>query len=960
MRSRKPFLLTMAAALFFGAAWLASQSSTQTTLVDPPSGADAVFLVRLGVTDRSETAWNGSVEVTGGELVKLAGYEMRVDDVVHPPARWEARTRNAFMFQRRPHDEDYLKDVQAPVLLQPSLYVYVRGPQSARVKLTTQQGEVAFAVSDVPPATEKAFLNGRVLVQRTSLTTLVGRRRGQAARGRLTDNDHPSITVARDNATWIAWQGFRPDNDQVFAERIRGGQRQLHTVSVKPGDIYRTAIAEDTEGKMWVVWSERDGSNWDLYARAYDGETWGSLARLTTEAQPDAQHQMVRAPDGSLHLVWQGWRDNRAGIFHMRYSVGEGWSQAARVSAAGAGNCWEPSIAVDSKGLVHVAWDQYGANGYDIWMRTLASGLWHTPVAVASTPLFEAYSSLAVDKQDRVWIAWHESGINWGKDWGYPYDIKAKATGLYNSRNIRVAVREGARQMEPAQQLEAALPPPGNNFWEYPKLAADGEGRIHAFVRKRTPQQWNVYPRTPSHQALWEIYTAHWMGAKWSGPTLVPYSTGRHDMRLAAAVDQSGVLVGAWPTDRRGFRDMVNTLPDIFTGRFEAADAPAATQLTAYTPPSVGAAEPVHANEAADVKRIREYTYKTGSQTYHIYRGDMHRHTEISWDGYSDGSTEDTYRYAMDAAAMDYLAITEHNFGVEDEYDWWRSQKFCDLFRVGTSFVPLYAYERSAIYPNGHRNIVFSYRGAPVLDVQHYEWVNNANNLRQGAERLFGYLRKYNGVAMPHTSATDMGTDWRDYDPEVEPVVEIYQSDRNSYECPDCWRAAPKDIKKMQYGGYQPAGFVSNAWQKGYRLGVQASSDHLGVHTSYAMILAPANNREALVDAIRKRHTYGATDNIIVDFRLVDGGREYVMGDDARVAGPARFRIHIEGTGPVQDVEIVKDNKAVFKQQPRTKVVDLEYRDSAPPGKEASFYYVRVRQVDQQIAWGSPIWVALR
>ena len=33
-----------------------------------------------------------------------------------------------------------------------------------------------------------------------------------------------------------------------------------------------------------------------------------------------------------------------------------------------------------------------------------------------------------------------------------------------------------------------------------------------------------------------------------------------------------------------------------------------------------------------------------------------------------------------------------------------------------------------------------------------------------------------------HTSATGMGTDWRDNDPEVEPVVEIYQGHRQSYE----------------------------------------------------------------------------------------------------------------------------------------------------------------------------------
>ena len=207
-----------------------------------------------------------------------------------------------------------------------------------------------------------------------------------------------------------------------------------------------------------------------------------------------------------------------------------------------------------------------------------------------------------------------------------------------------------------------------------------------------------------------------------------------------------------------------------------------------------------------------------------------------------------------------------------------------------------------------------------------------------------------------------MGTDWADYDPEVEPIVEIYQSDRNSYECEGCWRSAPADEAKKQFGGYRPDGMVSVAWAKGYRLGVQASSDHLATHTSYSMLLAEENSRNGLVNAIRARRTYGATDNIIVDFRLVEGGREHLMGEEASVAGTPTFHVHIEGTDNVGEVEIVKNNSRVYRQTPGTKITDFEYRDSEAPGEEADFYYVRVRQSDrdQQVAWSSPIWVTAK
>ena len=54
--------------------------------------------------------------------------------------------------------------------------------------------------------------------------------------------------------------------------------------------------------------------------------------------------------------------------------------------------------------------------------------------------------------------------------------------------------------------------------------------------------------------------------------------------------------------------------------------------------------------------------------------------------------------------------------------------------------------------------------------------------LADDAKLLFEEIRRSGGISIPHTSATGMGTDWRDNDPEVEPLVEIYQGDRHNYE----------------------------------------------------------------------------------------------------------------------------------------------------------------------------------
>ena len=962
-----------------------AQSSTQTTLRNPPSDAGHALLVTLGVGDQAEAKWDGSLEVTNGDLIELVGYELRIGDVIHPPRRWEMSTRPAFAFSRRNHDEGILDDLPADTYLSPRFYVYLDGTPATRISFQTAQGSFDLQLADIPEVAALEFLGGRATVARAPVAMLIGRGDTGPVDERLTDNDFPSLAVASDDSIWIAYSGFSEGSDRVYADRILPSRTspeegRPHAVSPAGGDVYRTAVAEDAEGKIWVIWSEQVSGNWDLYSRSFDGESWSKIERLTQAAQPDIHHKAVKDRNGTIHLVWQGARGDRFGIFHKSYSVSTGWSEAVRVSNAAAGNCWEPSVTLDSDGIVYTGWDQYSeTTGYDVYLARRTGGTWDRPRAVASTGRFEAYVTLAADQQNRIWMAWHESGVNWGKDWGYPFDIQANGTGLYNSRNIRMAVYDRGQLRAPATSLESSLPSPGpgNNFYEYPQLAVDGSNRIWAFFRHRRPMQHNVYWRTPSHHALWEIYGSYYEGDEWSSMLLVPYSTGRNDMRIETARDVSGRLVAVYPTDRRSFRDFVNAMPDVFASRLPRIDGSTkAHSLTAlHLPPveparqppnrprrDMAADEPVHPNDAQDVARIRGYVYELDDSRYKIYRGDMHRHTEISWDGYSDGSTEDTYRYAIDPGALDFLAITEHNFGVADEYDWFRSQKYVDIFRIGSSFVPLYGYERSIKYPNGHRNVVFPYRGAPILDYQHYEWGPNPSYARQGAERFFAYLRKYKAIAMPHTSGTDMGTDWADYDPEVEPIVEIYQSDRNSYECEGCWRSAPVDEVSKQFGGYRPDGMVSVAWEKGYRLGVQASSDHLGVHTAYSMLLAEDNSREALVDAIRARRTYGATDNIIVDFRLVETGRDYLMGEDVEIAGTPTFRVHIEGTDKLAEVEIVKNNQRVYRQTPGTQEVDFEYRDNDAPGEEADFYYVRVRQADrdQQVAWGSPIWVTGR
>ena len=111
-----------------------------------------------------------------------------------------------------------------------------------------------------------------------------------------------------------------------------------------------------------------------------------------------------------------------------------------------------------------------------------------------------------------------------------------------------------------------------------------------------------------------------------------------------------------------------------------------------------------------------------------------------------------------------------------------------------------------------------------------------------------------------------------------------------------------------------------------------------------------------MLDAIRKRHSYAATDNIILDFRVRTGAAEGMMGDILNSPGEPRFSVTAAGTGLIKQVDLVKNKRFVYTSRPAAKNVSFEFSDPNLAAGE-SWYYVRVLQEDGQLAWSSPIWL---
>jgi hypothetical protein len=403
------------------------------------------------------------------------------------------------------------------------------------------------------------------------------------------------------------------------------------------------------------------------------------------------------------------------------------------------------------------------------------------------------------------------------------------------------------------------------------------------------------------------------------------------------------------PAVQRDLQPSINA--DLFAAEFHFAK-PASAQVNAVTAEKPARAASEVKQEADQIKAMRNYRVTLESSKFQVLRGEFHRHTEVSGDGGRDGPLVDAYRYLLDAADMDWAGCCDHDNGAGREYSWWLVQKLTDAYHLGSRYVPVFAYERSVVYPEGHRNVIFAQRGVRPLSRLPLTSPDAHSQPAPDTQMLYRYLKHFNGIAASHTSGTNMGTDWRDNDPMVEPVVEIYQGDRQNYEMPGAPRTNSADDS---IGGWQPLGFVSLALKKGYRLGFQASSDHISTHMSYCNLWVTSPTREGILEAFHKRRVYGSTDNILADVR----SEGHFMGEEFSTARKPAIVVKLQGTANFAKVHIIKDGMSVYSIEPGKKNVEFTWRDDAAVKGVTSYYYVRGEQADGELVWVSPMWIKL-
>jgi hypothetical protein len=328
--------------------------------------------------------------------------------------------------------------------------------------------------------------------------------------------------------------------------------------------------------------------------------------------------------------------------------------------------------------------------------------------------------------------------------------------------------------------------------------------------------------------------------------------------------------------------------------------------------------------------------------------GDLHGHSNLS-DG--TGTPEDYFAYARDVAALDVVALTDHDhWGLRPlsrQPETWESiRRQNEGFHDPGAFVTLLGYEWTS-WLHGHRHVLyFDDRG---------EVLSSVDPAYETPAQLWQALRGRPALTFAHHSAGGpIATNW-DYppDPELEPVTEVV-SVHGSSEAAD----TPAAI-------YSPApgNFVRDALDRGYRLGLVGSGDGHDGHPGLAHLASPSGGlaailaeeatREAVLEALRARRVY-ATNGPRIYLAAELAGRP--MGSAVAVSGlggQAELEARVVAPAPLAAVDLVRSGGEIESVACGGRldcVVERRIAGLEPGG----YLYLRARQEDGGAAWSSP------
>lgn len=208
--------------------------------------------------------------------------------------------------------------------------------------------------------------------------------------------DKETIAVGNDGVVYVAYDDIVGDNSTIRLTRSLDNGESFEAVSViaepDPNNV-APYLAVNSENDVYVVWTYINETYGDLYLdTSYDqgltfGEeefinrdggyaTWTSAGGLPAKITLPVIHFEQRAEmNDRMYLLWADRYEGDHDSFdvYLRYSddYGETWSPRVLINPETQGDQWNPEMAIDSTGMLHIGYYDEQDEFYRPYYRSL-------------------------------------------------------------------------------------------------------------------------------------------------------------------------------------------------------------------------------------------------------------------------------------------------------------------------------------------------------------------------------------------------------------------------------------------------------------------------------------------------------------------------------------------------------------------------------------------------------------
>ena len=366
--------------------------------------------------------------------------------------------------------------------------------------------------------------------------------------------------------------------------------------------------------------------------------------------------------------------------------------------------------------------------------------------------------------------------------------------------------------------------------------------------------------------------------------------------------------------------------------------------------------------------RIDRRKMVCNGEEYTLVLGDLHEHSEGSycWPAGTDGTLHDDYRYGLYSEGYDFVGITDHTNAMDEPY-WRKSLRIADFYNEDDLYVAIPSAEWTLSAERGyktipkgvgHRNVIF----ASTKDAE--KFIRNGKEIyseyspeTDSSPKLWQLIREKNidCVAIPHHVTDETHPcDWSVRDEEIEPVVELFQCRGNAE-----YRGCPRENNVDRHQTtHRDEAFVDYALRdKGHRMGFIGSGEHNSMGIGLAALWVKEVSRKGIIEALRARRCFGTTgDKIFMEVQVNNA----FMGEVAILNGAPEIQIKTQGQKEIERVELLRNSRVVktWKPDNGNEIFSVKYTDEHYAKEpDVLYYYVRVRQTDEHLAWSSPVFL---